>query len=292
VDQFATNRSFLETEAFLSRRHPERVRQLELVKGVASLKAKAKCYRFPTDVDRLAREAGIVATRIASLVTRGRLIREPGGFVVEIDSKLSPNQRRFVIAHEISHLMVERDLMLTSVGRPQRSKTQHRFVERLCDFGAREILLPINSLRHEIAELTPSLEIVCKIATEAQCSLELVAERIFEHPPIWNGCRFISWIVHKERLMAVRTWPEGGVDTEQISLNDEKNSIVMRALNTTGVAKGWQELSYAGREQQLVYLEAVASDESYVLSLYMFKRPLRNSISPTKECTVIDKTNT
>jgi Zn-dependent peptidase ImmA (M78 family) len=284
VDQFATNRSFLETEVALSRKYPRREQQLELVKNVASLKAKAKCCRFPTDVDRLAREVGIVETRITSLVTRGRLIREAkaGGFVVEIDSKLSPNQRRFVIAHEISHLIVEKDLMSLSVGRPRRTKTQHYFVESLCDFGAREILLPINTLRHEIADLAPSLEIVCKIAKEAECSLELIAERIFERPAIWNKCRFISWIVRKERLLAVKTWPEEGVDTDEISLNDEKNSIVMRAFNTPGIVRGWQELSYAGGEQELVYLEAVASDDTHVLSLSIFKQKPKSLIRSIK----------
>src|ERR1019366_6781608 len=61
VDQFATNRIFLETEAALCKKHPERVHQLELVRSIASLKAKARCYQLPTDVDRLAREAGIIA---------------------------------------------------------------------------------------------------------------------------------------------------------------------------------------------------------------------------------------
>ena len=282
MDQFATNRIFLETEAALCKKHPERVHQLELVRSIASLKAKARCYQLPTDVDRLAREAGIIAIRIVSLTTRGRLLREPGGYVVELDSKLSLNQRRFVIAHEISHLLVEKDLMLTTFGRPQRSKTRHYFVEKLCDFGAREILLPINSLRNEIAGLSPSLETVCKLSEEAHCSFELTAERICESPSIWDGCRFISWTTHKGRLLAVRTWPERGVDPEQIILKDEKNSVVMRALNTASVAKDWQELSYAGREQETVYLEAVASEEGYVLALRLIKQPPRKVVRPLK----------
>ncbi|MCL4787515.1 MAG: ImmA/IrrE family metallo-endopeptidase [Verrucomicrobia bacterium] len=279
MDQFAANRSFLETEAFLSKRHPERTRELELVKRVASLKAKAKCYRLPTDVDRLAREAGIVTIRFVPLATRGRLLREPGGFVAEVNSVLPATQRRFVIAHETTHLLVEKELMLTTVGRPQRSKAQLRLVERLCDFGAREILLPINSLRNEIAEAVPSMQTVCRISAEAQCSFEITAERICEHPAIWDACRFIFWTKHKDRLLAVRTLPENGVDAEQIVLEDESNSVVMKALKASGVVRGWQVLSYAGRAPERFYMEAVASEEGQVVSLRLFKPPPKRTES-------------
>jgi len=274
VDQFATNRRFLEAEVMLTKRHPERMRQLELGKQIASLKGRTKCYRFPTDVDRLAIAVGINEIQVVPLVgIRGRIVRSANGLVAEINSELPESWRRFVIAHEISHLLVEKELMSTAVTRPKRSKPEYQQVEKLCDFGAREILLPLNALRNEIGEVSPCLELVCKISAEAQCSIEVTAERICEHPPIWDTARFFIWNFHKGRPLAVRTLPEDGIDPEQIALDDDANSIIVRAFKVKGIVKGHQSLSYGGRAPEQFYMEAVATDDDRVISLRLFNKP-------------------
>src|SRR6185369_12514479 len=100
MEQFVASWEDHSQEAFLLGKNPRRAHKLEIVKRVAQLKANASCDRFPTDVDRLAQEVGILAVRDVPMAIRGCLLREPGGFVVELNADLTPLDRRFVLAHE------------------------------------------------------------------------------------------------------------------------------------------------------------------------------------------------
>src|SRR5436190_15679861 len=99
MQQHAGNWEDYSHEAFLLGKNPSRAHKTELVKRVSQLKASISCDRFPTDIDKLARKVGIIAVRDVPLATRGCLLREPGGFVVEVNSHLSRLERRFVLAH-------------------------------------------------------------------------------------------------------------------------------------------------------------------------------------------------
>src|SRR5438309_1687563 len=101
MEQYVASWEDHSQEAFLLAKNPRRFHKIEIIKRVAQLKANAFCDQFPTDVLRLGQEVGIVSVRDAPLAIRGCLLRQPRGFVVELNSELPHLERRFVLAHEI-----------------------------------------------------------------------------------------------------------------------------------------------------------------------------------------------
>src|SRR6266446_3748472 len=196
MEQFTANWEDHAQEAFLLGKNPRRGHKIEIVKLVARLKASASCTRFPTDVNKLAEAVGIVMVRDVPLAMRGCLLREPGGFVVEINSQLPRLDRRFVLAHEVTHILIERDQLLQSTQRFERNSGHRRLgynhIEELCDFGAREILLPLNSLRAELRRAEPSLPFVMKLSKETESSIAVTIEQICEPIMLWD-CTFLLW---------------------------------------------------------------------------------------------------
>jgi hypothetical protein len=171
------------------------------------------------------------------LAVRGRLIREPGGFVAEINEELSRQSRRFVLAHEITHLLLERDMMLKSSQRIQRvgMTLGHKRIESLCDFGAREILLPASSVRKEVKMHNPSLEVVAAIANEADCSLELVAECICDLLGVWADASFLTVEIASSGVRLLRVLPS---TSALIEIAENGTGLLHRALRATSVVSG------------------------------------------------------
>jgi len=219
----------------------------ELVERINTLKARSGCTSFPTDVNQLAFCAGIQGVRYVPLAVRGRLVREPGGVVAEIQSDLTPQDRRFVLAHEVTHLILERDAIERSETRLDRSRGSggigHRAIELLCDYGAAEMLLPTAALRNELRKVQPSLELVMSITKEADCSLELVAHRICERLAGWeNGwddISFLWWKFTDETGLLRQSIP---ITSELIELVEDAKSLSFSALGARIVVFGKERI--------------------------------------------------
>jgi Zn-dependent peptidase ImmA (M78 family) len=233
----------------------------EMARRVSELKARADCVKFPTNVDRLATASGISKIRLASLPGRGRLLREPLGLVIEVNRSLSPEDRRFVIGHEIAHLLLERDSIDQSSRQLRGRRTRHALsyeqVERLCDFGAREILIPLSTLRYELRKSEPNLETVATIAKEANCSIHLVAERISEPYGIWGEVTFVWWRDTGSRFEIVRMIPPS---IENVDLADGAQALIRKALLSGKAVRGrfelWVGANLRGNSAQVAALDS------------------------------------
>lgn len=120
----------------------------------------------PTDLYALAARVGVTDVCAEKLPISGELRRTNDGFRIVYSSSLTVPRRRFTIAHEMGHAILE----LTGRNCPRRGPE----VERICDLLASEILMPSKifsnaangeALAEKIIELTEtfkaSLSAVC-----------------------------------------------------------------------------------------------------------------------------------
>lgn len=244
----------------------------EVTKLVAYAKAQASCGDCPADLDKLSRHVGIVATREVPLAMRGRLLREPRGFTVEVNCELPPFQRRFVRAHEIAHLLVEKDLLVKAPQRSQRTNVPgalaYALVEKLCDLGAAEILLPASYLRTRLRRRPPDLTLVRQVADEGQLSIDFVAARICD-AAVWS-CRFLWWQEHHAQFVVTMSVPDCTKDTlASVRLSDEANSLVRKAMYSNEVVAGTESIEFwEGTQRYKAQCVRVAENEAVSLLIY------------------------
>jgi Zn-dependent peptidase ImmA (M78 family) len=266
MDQFSTATwDDLLNDRLIPRRRRDRDARAEVRKRIAKLKAECSCDRFPTDVCALAQAVGIREIRSVPLSIRGRIVSDNGGIVAELNEDLSFRAQRFVLAHEIAHILLARDLANTgarnvfgSVG----SKKSHTFVENLCDFAAREVLLPENTVRKELKSRPVSLDFVTTLASEADCDVEVVAECICDLP----GCREVLFLFCRAMasgLEVLRVVPNRSTAFE---LADSEHNLVRRTLRERMAITGTQEL-WANGNRTTVAAEAFSADSENAVLL-------------------------
>lgn len=88
----------------------------------------------PTDLDAVCTRAGIAVTPSDDLIGAGALLNEAGTLRIIYATDLSLTRRRFTIAHELGHAVLQRIA--------QMPIPSSRELERLCDMFATEVLLP------------------------------------------------------------------------------------------------------------------------------------------------------
>src|SRR6266702_1555006 len=140
MDQFSTPTwDDVLNDRLLPRRRRNQDERTEVRNRVAALKAQSGCDRFPTDVHALAQSVGIGHVRSLPLAMRGRIVHEGTGIIAELNEMLSRREQRFVLAHEIAHMLLARDLNRAgaqSVFGSARLQKSYRSVEQLCDYAA------------------------------------------------------------------------------------------------------------------------------------------------------------
>jgi IrrE N-terminal-like domain len=247
-------------DAFMFRRRPDGKIRHELCRRIANLKSKLRCDDFPTNVGAIASEIGIREIRRVPLASRGRLIRMPGGFGVEIDEQLDIKEQRFVVAHEITHVLLAGGM----VPAPNGFRFGYNRIETLCDFGAREILLPLKALRHELRG-NPNLSLArfAAIAEEADCSLHVVAQVVSELPGEWQTlvflfCKSGSGILDIETVIPATP--------RHVELDDDEVGVVRKALREKRLVRGNQSVWFDGHQIE-ISAEALPLDENRVAIL-------------------------
>lgn len=125
----------------------------------------------PTDLDALGLRLNIYAVDTEDLPFSGELRRDEQGFRIVCSKHLSPARRRFTIAHEMGHAILE-----TSGPRCPRVGGE---LERICDKLATELLMPEPSFLH-CAGSTVSVHKVFELADLFGTSLSATAIRCAE----------------------------------------------------------------------------------------------------------------
>jgi Zn-dependent peptidase ImmA (M78 family) len=147
---------------------PERVEEA-IEKLVTDLLAGLVCP--PTDLEAVGRRIGVASILSEPLPASGELRRNGKAYIVACATELPPARRRFTIAHEFGHILIER-----CGGRNVKDNAE---VERLCDAIASEILLP-TKVFVERAPRQPSPQDVLEIARIFQTSVTATARRFHQ----------------------------------------------------------------------------------------------------------------
>jgi len=119
---------------------------------------------FPIDIERIAGEQGYpVRERVLPEGTRGTIARDGDHTVIVVDRDRvgrSPTERRWVIAEELGHAILEHTTLVASSA-PDRApgipEPRRRLEEREARRFAAEILMPEERVRGRFTELAPRI---------------------------------------------------------------------------------------------------------------------------------------
>jgi len=181
-----------------------------------STRLLGQTWTLPTPIEILAQnlEAKIV---FADLQHSGFVTATPsGGYIITINSQHSSHRRRFTVAHEIGHILLDKAarqvLGLKPLTRQSRSCQRTNRMERACDILARELLVPSEVLRSFITNLSieqPVAELelstILHVSRHFAVSTVMAAKRVAEIN-CWHGS-FVAWeasIRYEKNL--VKSW--------------------------------------------------------------------------------------
>lgn len=141
-------------------------------------------------LDMLARRLGVSRIIEQRLPFEGGLFRlDHGELVVKLNSDSSFVRKRFTLAHEIGHLLLETVPAFRSTRRTDAA------LERTCDLIAAELLMPAAEASDFIRGLgSPSPEKLREIASKFTVSLQTAAIRVRDGLRIWK-CAIGMWQV-------------------------------------------------------------------------------------------------
>lgn len=262
-------------DSMLARRNPVRWQESEALLKIRNMRARFIPEDIPADLGRLASAVGIRDVRYVPLPVRGRLVSEGRCVVAEINNQLSEDDRRFVLAHEIAHIILETEhlgkLDLRELANRQdrpRSQRKYQRLENLCDEAAKEILVPMQLVRFTVSGKQASLEVLLTLAGKAQVRPEVVASQILRARE-WDFRVF--WWRHTWRgWAAVQSMPSRSQDElVRLEIEDASQSIVERANGEQRLVCGSVTLSYPGEPQRYEKAEASPDGENLVLLMIL-----------------------
>ena len=141
-------------------------------------------------LDALARRLGVTRVVEQRLPFEGGLFQLPDGeMVIKLNSESSFVRKRFTLAHEIAHLL------LNTVPAHRTANQADRDLERTCDLIAAELLIPTEEATGFIRGLgTPSPESLKAIASRYTVSLQTAAIRVHDGLKLWK-CGIGMWSI-------------------------------------------------------------------------------------------------
>lgn len=146
----------------------------------------------PTDLVALGRKIGVSEICYESFPGSGELHRVGKAYRIVCSSDQSPARRRFTVAHELAHVILER----TGRNAPRTGRT----VERVCDMLAAECLMPRNEFERRLPA-APTCDDVRRLSGVFATSLRATSIRCAE---LRSACVFEA---HGNRVL----WGHGGV---------------------------------------------------------------------------------
>lgn len=235
---------------------------------------RAGCEDLPIDLNKLAKHFGIEEIRETILDNKGkgRIINENGVFKIEINKKLPSDKKRFVIAHELSHFIVEKKEIKKNPRRvsrmSQKDKMSFKMIEEFCDIIAEEVLLPEKYLLNKIGSSNPSIKIVDEISKETKNTLELVAKKVID-TGLWR-CRFFWWKIINENIIAVNGVPF--LDEKMLAfcqITKKNESTIWKSFQSNDYYEGYDSM-IIGDQMQNYKIQSLPIKDSEVLSMIVF----------------------
>ena len=150
-----------------------------LEERVLELAAAYRRHNRPLTPARLAAGIGY-RWREAPLAGRDGLL-EPRSRTILVAAEQSPARQRFTLAHEVMHHLIEQDgELLSELHEAYEGRALEAALERLCNLGAAEMLLPRQELRRALAQAGPNPRLVWELAgrhgvSEAAAAVGLAA---------------------------------------------------------------------------------------------------------------------
>lgn len=134
-----------------------------LEERVRELAAAYRRAHAPLTPDRLVGGIGY-RWRAAALVGRDGLLERRSRTVV-VAADQAAVRRRFTLAHEVMHHLIEQDgELLSDLHEAYEGAALERALERLCNLGAAEMLLPESAVRRALAEAGPNPRLIWELA--------------------------------------------------------------------------------------------------------------------------------
>jgi hypothetical protein len=233
--------------------------EMELVRAT-----RAAGLAFPYDLDKLAVHLGIDEVRRVPLGINGRVVSTGAGRVIEIDDLLTEERARFVLAHELSHLILEASPSFRST---PTSSDDYLRLEADCDAAAAELVAPTVLLGAEFGEQPPSLDDALRFAEGHTIEVQLLLGRLIDLG-FWKA-RAIIWKVElgdAPRFQATWTVPRtNGSHTVWRLHGLSPTDIAAMTSGAPGLLSA--SIEFAVNELVLVRLQSASLSDSDVLTL-------------------------
>lgn len=147
-----------------------------LAESIAHLASQRRTPTLPVDLLKIAESLGVSEILTAEMTEDGRTTWVDGKPRIELRIDRPATRMRFTLAHEIAHVLIERD---QTVAR----RTQglgHDGVESLCDRIAASILMPRDWILRYAERNHYNLSLIRLVAHRADVSLSATAVRLAE----------------------------------------------------------------------------------------------------------------
>ncbi len=129
----------------------------------------------PIPLEKIAHALGVREIIECELLEEGRLERNPEVTRILLNQSVSPQRRRFTLAHELAHLLLAHPHTPVTARRTYPNLNDE---ERFCDSFAASLLLPARWLRTQYQGSPPSLASLRQVANTADTSLSATAVRM------------------------------------------------------------------------------------------------------------------
>ena len=144
--------------------------------NLAQLAGRQADPTMPVDLVQIAETLGVTDIVTTHMTEDGRTTWINGAPRIDLRADRPETRRRFTLAHEIAHVLIEQDQTVVR----RTHALDHDDVETLCDWIAASILMPRSWMRSFITREHYNLSLIRLIAHRADVSLSAAAVRLRE----------------------------------------------------------------------------------------------------------------
>ena len=139
-------------------------------------------YRIADEsLENIAYRLGVENIVEEPLPFEGGSFHEDGAVIVKLNSLTPKARRRFTLAHEIGHLVIDKSI------RGRRDCGENRLLEQACDLIAAELLMPAAAVKHfSSANQLQSPEALKALAHNFDVSLHTASLRVHTDLRLWK----------------------------------------------------------------------------------------------------------
>ena len=238
------------------------MKEAKLIKKCEECLSDAEIKTYPVNLDLLGSFHGVTGIEKVALKESGRLlVKDNGEYVIQVNKNHPEAKRRFTIAHEIGHILVEdaitESIVDTSVGNFNKNDE----TEYLCDVAAANLLMPASFFGDYVKGKRYCFDLVTKTAKAFNSSLEAVALNLVKRSSRTRAV--IVWeLAHKpkeESSLATMSFPGfeefrpqkqlrivygvgGSFHLPRHKSLEESNGLIQKALDVGFLQEGEQQL--------------------------------------------------